>query len=281
MEADGADPRALVANLVADGAPAWSPDGARIAFTGFDPAERAPAAAVRDVWVVDADGSGATNVTHLPGPADALSPSWSADGTRLVWATTDWDLWIINVDGSDRRQITSDPAHQNLPAWSPEGSLIAYCSIPVEGNLVSGDEDVWVMEPDGGDPRQLTDTGKSCSPAWSPDGSQIAFVTWVFTVTGDHSDVWVMNADGSAQRNVTNDPTRIDRSPAWSPDGTRLAFVSAGPFRVREDPQRGEVIEHDPPANIYLIPAAEGGPKTQLTVGDHGDAAPSWEPAES
>ena len=150
---------------------------------------------MRDVWVVDADGSGATNVTHLPGPDFALSPSWSLDGTRLLWATTDWDLWIINVDGSDRWQITSDPAHQHLPVWSPDGSLIAHCPLPVDGTFVSGGDDVWVMEPNGSDPRQLTDTSNSCSPAWSPNSSQIAFVTFVFTETGHHSDVWVMNAD--------------------------------------------------------------------------------------
>jgi TolB protein len=274
MNGDGTGAHALVTSVLVDGKPAWSPDGTRLAFTGFEPG---PIVVVPDIWVVNVDGSNLTNLTHSEGPS-MLSPSWSPDGSQIVFASTDRDLWIVDTASGDRRRLTSDAAHQSSPAWAPDGSLIAYCLLPVtDGKL--GSDDIWVVRPDGSHPEKLTDRGDACLPAWSPDASQIAFTAWVFPPDGSdsYSDVWVMNRDGSRHRNLTDDPGRFDRSPDWSPSGTWIAFDSAGPFRGREDPIRGSVIEHDPAADVYLV-AAGGGPKTRLTTGDHPEGAPAWRP---
>jgi len=233
---------------------------------------------VSDLRVVEADGGEANNVTSLS-EHSVTSFSWSPDGAQFVYATSEWDLWIIGGDGIGRQRITDDEAQQNFPAWSPDGSSIVYEQIPVVDRMVSGDSDLWVSSPDGSNPRQLTGTGSATEPAWSPDGTLIAFVSYVFAdqAPGDHSDVWVMGADGSGQRNVSNEPTRFDNSPAWSPDGTRIVFHSAGPIRFWEDPELGEIYGHDPAADIFVI-SADGGPRTQLTFGDHSEAAPSLRP---
>ena len=273
MDANGTDAYALVTSVAVTGRPSWSPDGTRLAFTGFEPGP----SIVLDIWIVNIDSSGLTNLTHGSG-GDIFSASWSPDGSQIVFAGSDRDLWIMDVDGGERTRITQDATHQSNPAWAPDGSLIAYCSLPVTAGLL-GSDDIWVIEPDGSNPQQLTDTGDACLPAWSPDSAQIAFTAWVFApdFSGDQSDVWIMNRDGSGQRNVTNDPTRFDSAPAWSSDGSTIAFHSGGPLRGRQDPVLGEVIEHDPPLDIYLMHVA-GGPKKRLTTGEESDGGPAWQP---
>lgn len=276
MAGDGTDQRVLPIGIVLESGPDWSPDGARLAFTGWDPEVDHSDGLVFDLWSVSADGVEPVNVTNMS-EHSVTSFSWSPDGTRFVYATTEWDLWIIDVDGTGRQRITDDDSRQNLPAWSPDGSSIVYDQISVVDRTVSGDSDLWVNSPDGGSPRQLTTSGSATEPAWSPDGTRIAFVSYVFPeqVQDDHSDIWVMSADGSGLRNLTNEPNRFDSSPAWSPDGTRIVFHSAGPLRFWEDPELGPIPGHDPAADIFVM-SADGGPRTQLTFGDHSEAAPAW-----
>ena len=275
MSADGSGARALVADVLMEGAPAWSADGSRIAFSGFEPG---PQVVIPDIWVVNADGSDLVNLTMSTG-ASMLWPSWSPDGTRIVFADTQSrDLWTIHVETGDRTRITSDFAHQSSPAWSLDGSLIAYCSLPVEGNSL-GANDIWVANPDGTDASRLTEMGDACSPSWSPDSQQIAFTVFEFSSEpgGDHADVWVMEKDGSGQRNLTNDPTRFDRRPSWSPDGTKIAYGSAGPIVGREDPDLGLVLEHEPANDIFILDLV-GGERSRLTSQEHSEASPSWRP---
>ena len=114
------------------------------------------------------------------------------------------------------RQITSAPGWEAEPAFSPDGTLVAYSA------SASGNADIWVVDPDGGEPIRLTDgPTENRKPTWFPDGRSIAFVS---TRSGIAS-VWkVPRLGGSASLLLENGDM-----PAISPDGTRIAFSRAGP----------------------------------------------------
>jgi TolB protein len=131
---------------------------------------------------------------------------------------TDADVFVIGSDGSGLVQLTNTPTNDRFPAWSPDGSRIAFVSDR------TGIAQIWVMNANGSDPRQLTfdPARKDQVPDWSPDGSMIAYAT-LDPALG--SDIWILNADGSGQRHVTDDQAR-QIGAAWSPDGTQIAFLN-------------------------------------------------------
>ena len=133
---------------------------------------------------------------------------------RLVFSA-EGDIWTMHADGSRRRKLTSHPAEDFDPVWSPDGMRIAFRTHR------DGDEEVYVMQADGTGERNLTRSPTSdYSPAWSPDGTMIAFAS---DRDGDPNEIYVMDADGSKPTRITDQPG-IDEYPAWSPDGSRLAF---------------------------------------------------------
>ena len=181
----------------------WSPDGARVAFARF----RTDLADNANVWVAFADGSDQRMLTHEPGIQ--YNPSWSPDGTQLVYTGGQgygtYELYVINADGTNQRRLTHNTHHEFLPAWSPDGARIAFASD------ASGDYEIWVMRADGSDAKPLTRSpGLDTRPAWSPDGSRIAFVT---NRTGT-LEIWVMNPDGSDQRPLERAEGGVC-DPAW------------------------------------------------------------------
>jgi Tol biopolymer transport system component len=192
MRADGTQQAALTPlDGHAEGAPAWSPDGTRIAFT-------------RDgrTWLMDADGS---HPERLTGGA-SFFPAWSPDGTRIAYAHTT-QIWVADVDGSKkvRLAVGADP-QEGGPVWSPDGASIAFVGKGgihvVNADEGSGDT---VLKPFG------------WNPAWSPDGRWIAYWT---------DEIYLVRADGSSSRRLTHTPHREERRPSWSPDGTRIAFAA-------------------------------------------------------
>ena len=216
---------------------AWSPDGSKIAFEAWafvpDPSDSSEQTgeSVDDMWIVNVDGSGMTQLTtDSEGVRDLV---WSPDGQRIAFVSSRnggrVDIWTSKVDGTDLQQLTSSEAQDFDVSWSPDGSKIAFAS----GYSPDKEEDpeIWIMDSDGSNKVQLTKGSESYEkPAWSPDGAMIAFSS---TRLGPLGDIWVMNADGSGKTRLTRTSHSsftctskeiCYQEPQWSPDGTKLMF---------------------------------------------------------
>jgi hypothetical protein len=177
-----------------------------------------------------------------------------APARQLAYANTaggNTDIYLIKSNGDAGARLTSDPAIDKAPAWSPDGTKIAFESDR------GGAFEIYVMNADGSNPVQITSTGGSFRPAWSPDGTRIAFSS----PRDGKGEIYAVNVDGTGLVNLTNDELD-DGDAAWSPDGTKIAFRKGDPFS----------------SNIYVM-STDGSGATQLTTDPLGtDAGPAWFP---
>jgi Tol biopolymer transport system component len=141
-----------------DGLPDWSPDGSKIAFT------RAFFPAVEDLYVMNPDGTGKTNLTSAFANG-ATQPRWSSDGSRILFRSAK-ELWLMNADGPNQVQLTNSPTIQEDEAsWSPEGKRIAFRQF---GDEEAGD--IGLIKADGSKLWNLTSspTIDDGDPVWRP-----------------------------------------------------------------------------------------------------------------
>jgi Tol biopolymer transport system component len=119
----------------------------------------------------------------------------------------------MNADGSGSHTLVGTPWSDEEPAWSPDGSAIAYSH---------GGDAIDTVPTTGGAPTRLVQVQQgdgATQPAWSPDGREIAYQS--------RATLWVMRSDGTKQHQLLSSNATGDSSaPAWSPDGTRLAFIT-------------------------------------------------------
>jgi Tol biopolymer transport system component len=192
---------------VSDIWPTWSPDGTKIAFTSTRDGNE-------EVYVMNADGSGQTNLTNHP--ASDIFPAWSPDGTKIAFTSGrdfDWEVFVVNADGSSPTNLTNnDNLNSDLePDWSPDGTKIAFRASRYDSYGFGFD--IYVMNADGSGQINLTEhPAFDSEPAWSPDGAQIVFQS----DRDGNFEIYVMNADGSGQTNLTNNPAS-DFKPDWQP----------------------------------------------------------------
>jgi serine/threonine protein kinase len=172
---------------------------------------------------------GKTFVMDFGSPGDQLvlgtcaSPSFSPDGEHLVCSQSGRDYFpVFEVkSGAVVDKIYHGMTGAVLPAWSPDGSEIAFSVLKGKGMA-----SIWKVKVGGGDPVPLaTDANEDYAPAWSPDSKWIAFQS---TRRSNKSEVWVMRRNGKGKKQITKSGGGEiwSRGPCFSPDGQWLAFVS-------------------------------------------------------
>jgi hypothetical protein len=187
--------------------PAWSPDGAKIAFAST----LSPPYLYPHIYVMNSNGSNRVQLTTNITAEGNHDPAWSPDGTKIVFVRGS-KIYVMNADGSNPIRLTHTGEGLEFdPAWSPDGGKIAFVRRVSNPDHI----EIYVTDADGSNPTSLTAaTIEATNPAWSPDGTKILF--------RKNNSIYVMNRDGSQQTRLTS--SFYDQSPTWSPDGTKIAF---------------------------------------------------------
>ncbi len=175
-------------------------------------------------------------------------PEWPGDQQPDPFAF-DYELAVVGLDGQNPRRLTRHRAFDNYPAWSPDGSRVAFVSGRDDPDLgLYGGTGLYTMAADGGDVRRLAPDLEGVAwqpPAWSPDGRSIAVAAGSWDLRKEGHALYVVPADGAGFVRLSEAVS----GGAWSPDGTRLAF--AQPF--------GAEVE------LYTI-AADGADARRVTT---------------
>ncbi len=241
-----------------------------------------------------ADSFGPDDVCAVPVVDD---PRMAPDGSAVVFVlrTCDLatnqstsDLWYVSTaPGSSPTRLTTDPAADWAPRWSPDGASLAFVSTR------SGEPQIWRFDGFFGEPRQVTrQEGGAGGPVWTPDGGQILYTSRGAPVPVDelagedvavHRDllyrkgphreqgrfqhVYRVPAAGGEGVRVTYGDHDFS-SPAVSPDGRRVAVV-------RDAEHTGGVYSID--TDVYTV-ALAGGTLRRITDNPGPDSEPSWSP---
>jgi Tol biopolymer transport system component len=232
-------------------------------------------------------GPGGENRTVVSGDRDDQLPTFSPDGSKIVFVNTDFPiapgeleefpagvpgadgLYVMDANGENRTRVLN-PAGNPLgdPVFSPDGSRIAFTrDVREEGPDAL---ELHVINVDGSNERVLTrprqvagTTEYDTNPAWSPDGSRIAVER---KSTGARSGIWAIGADGLGETQLTsqaaNPGLAEDSDPDWSPDGSKIVF-------------RGEVSGGN--GDIHVIDAG-GANRTRLTDSPLDEKDPTFAP---
>ncbi|MEO8609565.1 MAG: hypothetical protein ABI690_16860 [Chloroflexota bacterium] len=173
-------------------APAWSPDGTKIAFVSNGDKDS-------EIYVIGIDGSNPIQLTH--NDVNDFTPSWSPDGKSIIFVTyaeadsgISVEIYVINADGSNPKRLTDNKFPDVSPLWSPDGKHILFTS---DRDQDAAGYQLYMMNPDGSDQHLLVDTPVNViAPRWSPDGQFILFQT------NSRDQVYIVNADGSGFRQL-------------------------------------------------------------------------------
>ena len=234
-----------------------------------------------DIYVINPDGSGLTQVTTHE-DADFL-PEWSPDGSRIAFTSArhgnphnaggSGEIYLIDPNGSNETRVTDNGSFDRFTAWSPDGKRLLFISSRGRSMWST----IYVMNPDGSDQTRVdidldtrAKTWSVTSADWSPDGNRIALSIlegfrdgrWV-------AHIYVMDADNDVPTRLTQGYENGEHyeNPEWSPDGSRIVFNA----RYREG---------DGSVSAIMVMDADGSNKERLVSGEGSNYPfdPTWSP---
>ncbi|MEO6213728.1 MAG: amidohydrolase, partial [Vicinamibacterales bacterium] len=205
-------------------------------------------------------------------PRNALGivrPVISPDGSQIAFAAVG-DIYVVPASGGKPVNLTTDPALDTDPSWSPDGSRLVYSSDKDSAHL-----QLWIRDMTTGQARQVTRlTTQPQGASFSPDGKKIVF----FNVVG----MWRV-AQMSLLDVATGAVTRIHETlpqpgtPTWAPDGRRVAVAAVAPLSTRFREGTNQIL------TISTEAGPAGGdewhvPVPLLSIDSRGGGGPVWSP---
>jgi len=199
--------RKLVTSSRDQESPTISPDGSKIAF-------ESTRSGVTEIWMCDADGSNAQQLTDIRHPSTG-TPRWSPDGRLIVFDSRvdgEANLYVVDPSGGAPRKLNIDVHDNSMPSWSHDGAWIYF---------INGSDafkpTVWKAPSNGGHAVQIAGPG-AFVPLESPDGQYLYFAR--------NSKLWRVRTDGSMEEPVAGMPEFNFLGDEWFPAEAGIYFLS-------------------------------------------------------
>ncbi len=244
VDYDGEGLLRLTANRELNLCPAWSPDGAEIAFTSYRRGEQG-------LFSLNTANGKVRSVISMDGLN--FGADWHPDGHELLLSLSQSgnpEIYRISPQGKIIKRLTVSKAIEISPSWAPGGRDLVFTSDR------TGTPQLYIIDSDGAGRRRLTFEGRyNDSAVWSPSGDQIVYATRV----GNYTQIVVMKSTGEDRRVLTPGRWRNSEDPSWAPDGRHIVFASdrSGAFK------------------LYVFDIVEDSFR-QLTFGNDPDITPAW-----
>jgi TolB protein len=244
-DTDGYNPQTLLTSPEPIMSPAWSPDGARIAYVSFEKGK--PAIFLHDIYTGQRE-----SIASFPGING--SPAWSPDGKTIAMTLSkdgNPDIYLMSLADRKLRRLTTHWAIDTEAAWMPDSRAIVFTSSR------SGKPQLYQLSLEAGaKPQRLTFEGSyNANASVAPDGRSIAFVHGA----GNSYKIALLDTQTRSMQLLTDGP--LDESPHFAPNGSMILYAS-----------------QDKGTAVLAAVSVDGRNRQRLALSDGEVREPSWAP---